>query len=239
MRIIEAAFFCACWIVGACGAWAATIHVEEVAGQAWYKSATAGAAQLLGSNTQIDKGSVITNVNGSVYASPAPGSRFRLAPATELHVESNSVGKGLGERRERNAVFALTQGKMTGAISPRAEGTCCYDIRLAGGRLSVKNGTFVICIHGDGAHLYVARGFVTLYPSQGPYHEAGVRILAKANVGILSDEGQVKLEPMDRVTEGTRNCLLSGATPDILQRVEQVLPEPGNLPGNPPVSAIN
>lgn len=221
-------------------------HVESVTGQASYVAPQNGTPVALMPNTDLKAGDVLTDSATSIYVSPAPGSEFRLAPDSEMRIKGDDLETQPGEKPERKAALMLMQGKLTGSINPDAAGTCRYEIALSGGRILAENGMFVICVHGDGAHVYVARGYVTLYPAKGQYKETGIRLVAKASIGILGNEGEVSFQRMTQVASGMSNCLLSGLAPEVVEHLQMEMgapkpykfPNPVNRTGNPPVSAF-
>jgi hypothetical protein len=237
MRIVYVAIVAmGCWMRATPAVAADDIRVEEVTGQAWYGAGDAP-RHLLQAGNEIGLGTLSTANDGLVYASPVPGSEFRLAGDSKLRIESDGWQTGPAGEKQRNFVVDLSEGKITTSSRSDAAGDCVYQIRLAGGRISVGSGLCVICVHGDGCHLYVARGSITLYPLHGPLQQKGVRIDAKASIGVLSNSGEVSFQAMNQTASGTSNCLMSGVTPEIVRRFEVGSPNPANLEGNPPVSA--
>jgi hypothetical protein len=234
MRTSFAAFLCALvWTAGPCGARADGFHVDKVIGGASYNPPNGLPREILRSNTEVTLGSISTDAGGSVYGSPGPGSKFRLGPGSEMRIGNNDMEAKRGGGFERDAVVGLSQGKLTAAS---VAGGGRYDIHILGGQVSTAAGLCVVCIHGAGAHVYVAQGSVTLFPTAGSYRSGGLTMMARPSIAVLSNKGELEIQPLNQVGPGVTNCLLSGASGGAAAEIEVGLPNPANLKGNPPVS---
>lgn len=218
-------------------AWADTIHVGDVSGDVKYES-PGGQWHVLQTGSEIDPGLVVTDTNGSAYISPFPGIDLRLAQATQMDIQQNEK-KELPEGWRRGTGLRLRAGKLSGYVQSSLKNPDICDIETSCGKIRVESGTFVVCLHSDGAHLFLQTGHAILYPLKGEFHEPGIRIDAPTNVGVLSSSGEVEIEPLNRVSSGVSNCLLSGVTPEIARHLEIGTPNPDNVPGNRAVSPIH
>ena len=209
------------------------IHVDNVVGGVWYASAQGQTEQRVKNNSDFAPGYFRTDSDGSMYASPGAGSTFYISHDCAITVRSNSMVTAYGAALQQVAVIDVGEGKITaGGKAPKV----LYDILTQGGRVDLAQSVCVLCMHDDGAHVYVASGHVQLFPKSGIYHTRGLTMMARPSVAVMSKRGELRIEPLYQAPVATSNCLLSGATPEIAGHVEHGFANVLNLQPNPPVS---
>jgi hypothetical protein len=233
MKIPPAFLFLLFWIIAGPGTRAAEIHVDTVNGEVLYGAPGNPATIPVKPHTDIQVGRMQTSLDGSLYASPGPGSKFHLDHDTAVDFTSNGLAAKTGGGQERDVVLAISQGRMTAA---GVAGSGHYEIQPPGGRISMGPGLCVLCMHGDAAHVYVAKGSAIIFPHAGTYQKTGLTLLGRPTIGILHSNGTLETQPLNQVAPGIHNCLLSGATPEVAAHVQEGSPNPANLEGNPDVS---
>jgi hypothetical protein len=214
------------------------LQVDQVTGEVTAQKTTTGGWTPLQPFSRIGTGGELrTGLDGSLYATVMPGARLHLAAGSDLKI------RGMVDKTQPDGTvmhcldLGLLQGKITFSLSPATAGHFCYQVHTLGGRVAgVDPSLCVICLHGDGAHLYVAKGYVIMYPKGGPYSIGGIKLVAKAAIGVLGNQGTLDVIPMNRIAPSTANCLLSGAAPAVANQLETAQPNPANTPTNPPVS---
>jgi hypothetical protein len=210
------------------------IHIAQVTGEVLYGHAGMGSGSQVMPNSEIQPGFLHTGSSGAVYGSAGPGEKFRLAPGSDIQITGVN---GPGNRMDAT-VF---QGKLSAASVAGAGG---YDLKVPGGHVGISTAVCVLCTHGDAAHVFVAKGDVTLFPTQGVYKTAGLQMMARPTIAVLSTDGMLEIQPLISAAPGAVSCLLSGASPEIAHALQEGLPDPAILPnplnvkGNPPVSEI-
>lgn len=231
-----AVFFFLLGTGGSSSAADADIQVEKLQGQVWYGHSESPNNGALKSLAVIHDGFLRTGTDGTLYGSTGRGSNFRIGPGSEVEIDGEI--KGIMPCGVQNPLeVTLEQGKMTFSTLPGANG---YEIHIPGGRICMSTSLCVLCMHGDAAHVYVARGSATLFPLQGNYHVTGLRMMARPTIAVMSKDGVLEVQALTSAAPGAVSCLLSGASPEIAQALQESvptpIPNPTNLPVNPPVS---
>ena len=228
-------------LMGVSSTWADGIQIEKVTGNAWYGQTDLATNGTLKAGSETGTGFVRTSEDGALYGSAGPGAKFRLGPGSVAKI--TGIEHGLMPCGVKNALMVtLLQGKMTTSSVPGSSG---YEIRVEGGRVCLATALCVLCMHGDAAHIYVARGSALLFPLLGTFRNSGLRLMARPSIAVMSKEGTMEVEPLTQSAPGAVSCLLSGASPEIGQALSGGLPNPVNVPVNrinlrvnPPVSDI-
>jgi hypothetical protein len=230
MNLHHALIAFALW--GSVGGWnvrAGEIHIGQVTGEVLYSHDGGGTGTQIKPNTEVQPGFVHTGSDGTMYGSAGPGAKFRVAPGSEIEFT--------GVDGPHNTLHAtVSDGKLSAASVAGAGG---YELKVPGGRVGIASAVCVLCTHGDSAHVYVAKGDATLYPTQGAYRTRGLLMMARPSIAVLSTNGTLEIQPLTTAAAGAVNCLLSGASPEIAHALQEGLPDPANLPVNPETLKIN
>jgi hypothetical protein len=214
---------------------AETVQVDGVEGQVLY-----GAGNHT-PHVPVKAGQKLAT-NAILYLSTFTGSELRLAEAGTLHFYGVEEACQVAHLSGHRSTFRLLVGKLRITIRHPEEPPHCYRIMLAGGGASVESGQCVICGHGDGTYLYVARGVTLLSGSTEPHVAAPpraipvdpegasimpvpeprtdivvsppTRMTGNGNIGWLGADGVVQVKPLAAVGPATQSCLLAGLHAD-------------------------
>jgi hypothetical protein len=141
----------------------------------------------------------------------------------------------------KRSTFHLLAGKLQVNIRYSATPPHCYDIVLAKAQAAMSQGQCVICMHGSGTYIFVARGnmMVTSNPPDGspleepetPLYGAlpnaapaglhpiqqdkGRMLIGNGQVGSIDVNGGVNVRPLSGVAAATQTCLLAGFNPKV------------------------
>ena len=212
---------------------AETVRVEGIEGRVLYGAGDSTPTVPVKAGQVLGPGTFSASSNGILYLSTFTGSDLRLAEAGTLHFDGVEEPCRMEHAIGRRSIFRLLQGKLRVTIRYPETPPRCYRIVLTRGAASVESGQCVMCMHGDGTYLYVARGVTWLAGSGRPAAPAGVeirastpalrsevivqkpvRIEATGSVGLLDSDGTVRVRPLSVVSTATQNCLLAGFKPD-------------------------
>ena len=210
------------------------VQVVGVEGQVLYGAGEGQPGTPVKVGQLLNAGTFSASGNGILYLSTFAGSELRLAESGTLRF--NGVEQPVERSTGHRSVFRLLAGKLRVTIRYQQSPPHSYRIELTRGSASVESGQCVICTHGDGTYVFVARGKtmmrggaaagVTTQPATSPAalaaasHPDGAAaerpILLRSNgsIGLLDQNGDVRVRPLSAVSAATQNCLLSGFNPD-------------------------
>lgn len=210
------------------------VQVDGVEGQVLYGAGDAAPSVPVTAGQRLTEGTFAAAANGILYLSTFAGSELRLAEAGTLRFYGVEEPCPMADHAGRRSTFRLLGGKLRVTIRNPESPPHCYRIVLAGGSASVESGLCVMCSHGAGTYLFVARGATLLagVPLQGAPREPGAMALAperqpaaavhrpamltgNGNVGWLGGDGVVVVQPLSAIGAAAQTCLLAGLQPDL------------------------
>lgn len=213
-----------------------TVQVDGVEGQVLYGAGRDTPSVPVKVGQILPAGNFSAAANGILYLSTFSGSELRLAEAGMLHFYGVEDPCPMAPSAGRRSTFRLLGGKLWVTIRDPETPPHCYRIMLKGGDASVESGQCVMCSHGDGTYLYVARGITLLSGSVGPTagaHLLGAPINPEAvsiapqphtdvlahkpttltgngNVGWLDANGGIQMNSLSAIGAAAQSCLLAG-----------------------------
>ena len=179
--------------------------------------------------------------DGVLFLSSFDGSELRLGEAGTLTYDGDDrlcrmEGPGMNVRSN----FHLRQGKLLVTIKVASQPPHCYHVALTHAQASMADGQCVMCMHGAGTYLYVARGQLAVTgdadPNANPLAHGGPVygarpgsvpplapmqpdrtqvLVGNGKVGVVGVDGGVRMLPLSALAAGTQTCLLAGLEPDV------------------------
>jgi hypothetical protein len=217
--------------------------VTAVEGQVLYGAGDAIPLQSVKAGQKLGPGQFSVGNDGILFLSSFDGSELRLGESGTLTYDGDDHlcrmdGPGMNLRSN----FHLKQGKLQITIRFAAQPPHCYHVLLKHGQASMANGQCVMCMHGDGTYLYVARGSLAVSgdtePEANPVAEGepiyGAKpgtvptlkplqpdrtqlLVGNGQVGVVSVDGGMRMQPLSALAAGTQTCLLSNLEPNVVE----------------------
>jgi hypothetical protein len=211
--------------------------VDGVEGQVLYGAGSRTPGMPVKTGQTLAAGTFSAAPNGILYLSTFSGSELRLAESGTLRFDGVEERCPLGHQMGNRSTFRLLAGKLRVTIRHPESPPHCYRIVLTRGSASVESGQCVMCMHGEGTFIYVARGVTMLAalnepaprtpPSSGPEAvtitpvpqtqvviEKPAMLTGNGMVGVLERNGAIRVRPLASVSAATQNCLLAGFKAD-------------------------
>jgi hypothetical protein len=208
------------------------VLVQRVEGQVSYGAGDSQPTVPVKAGQRLSAGIFSASDNGVVYLSTFAGSELRLGQSGTLRFEGTEEACQMGHAASRRSTFRLMQGRLRVTLHYIGPPAHCYRIELEHGIAFVESGQCVMCMHGFGTYIYVARG-VTLMANAAQLAPVSAVTLSAArvttrseiattpaiatkvltgngNVGVVGTNGSEQVEPLSAISLGEQNCLLAG-----------------------------
>jgi hypothetical protein len=189
------------------------VHVDDVQGQVLYGAGAAVPRILIKAGQTLGPGTFCACTSGTLSLSAAPGSVLRLNEMGTLRF-LGEIPCATGPMPGTQSRFQLEQGKLTVMIREPGNPPHCYRVDLHRGSLLMETGLCVMCMHGDGSYVFLARGRASLQSTTTAAKTAVMSLSGNGKVGVLANDGEVEVRPLWTVASATQNCLLAGFKPD-------------------------
>jgi hypothetical protein len=207
--------------------------VQRVEGQVSYGAGDSRPTVPVKAGQRLSAGIFSASDNGVVYLSTFAGSELRLGQSGTLRFEGTEKPCQMGHTAGVRSTFHLMQGRLRVTIHYTGLPAHCYRVELQHGIASVESGQCVMCMHGFGTYIYVARGVTVMANAAQPAAVQSVvlsaprvpaentaravtpvtttRVLTgNGNVGMVEADGSAQVEPLSAISTGEQNCLLAG-----------------------------
>ena len=138
------------------------MRVDGVEGQVLYGAGDRAPTCRSRRGRRLAAGTFSAAANGILYLSTFSGSELRLAEAGTLRFDGVEEPCPMTIAWAWRSTFRLLGGKLRVTIRNPESPPHCYRIVLPGGSASVESGLCVMCNHGGGTYLFVARGVTLL-----------------------------------------------------------------------------
>jgi hypothetical protein len=214
------------------------VQVVGVEGQVLYGAGDSAPSVPVKPGQTLEAGTFSAASNGILYLSTFPGSELRLAETGTLRFYGVEEPCPVENHAGHRSTFRLLQGKLLVTIRHQETPPHCYRIVVRRGNASVESGQCVLCMHGDGTYVYVARGRTMLsemgetsglvpHPRSAevaaiaPVRQTEIVIerpfrmlTANGMIGLLQSDGSIRILPLAAVSAATQSCLLAGFKSD-------------------------
>jgi hypothetical protein len=211
--------------------------VDGVEGQVLYGAGDRTPTVPVKAGQTLQAGTFSADANGILYLSTFSGSELRLAESGMLRFDGVEEPCPVGHDAGHRSTFRLRQGKLRITIRHPESPPHCYRILLTSGNASVESGQCVMCRHGEGTYIYVARGVtmlalsrasaplashphgaetvaITPVPHTDVVVEKPIMLTGNGSVAVLESGGAIRVRPLSTVSAATQNCLLAGFKAD-------------------------
>jgi hypothetical protein len=231
--------FCALGVLGmSLPLMAELVQVTGVEGQVLYGAGDRTPTVPVKAGQMLAAGTFVVASNGILYLSTFSGSELRVAETGTLRFDGVEEPCPVENHAGHRSTFRLLQGKLLVTIRHTETTPHCYRIVVRRGNASVESGQCVMCMHGDGTYVYVARGRTMLSGSGEspglvpPPRGAPTAVMAPARqteivierpsrlltgngkIGLLQNNGSILVMPLAAVSAPTQSCLLAGFKSD-------------------------
>jgi hypothetical protein len=214
---------------------AETVRVDGVEGRVLYGAGDRTPSVPVKAGQTLPAGTFSADANGILYLSTFSGSELRLAESGTLRFDGVEEPCPVGHDAGHRSTFRLRQGKLRVTIRHPESPPHCYRIVLVSGSASVESGQCVMCRHGEGTYIYVARGVTMLARASAPLAspprgaeavaitpvphtdvvvEKPIMLTGNGSVAVLESGGAIRVRALSAVSAATQNCLLAGFKAD-------------------------
>ena len=158
-----------------CALRAEQVVVTGVAGQVLFWT-IAPPGRVVKAGERFGAGTFSAASNGILYLSTFEGSELRLGESGTLRYDAIEDKCLVEHPPGARSTFKLLQGKLEVNIKVPSRPIHCYRITLAHAQASVGQGQCVLCMHGGGTFVYVARGQTMISGEDTPDLVPGVDV---------------------------------------------------------------
>jgi hypothetical protein len=207
------------------------VQVISVAGEVLYGPGDRTPSTPVKTGESLEAGTFSAAANGILCLSTFSGSELRLAEAGTLHFYGTEEFCHLERQAGNRSTFRLLQGKLRVTIGQPATPPHFYRVMVQrGSNASVESGQCVMCLHGDGTYVFVARGRTILSGAnetagssivprtegaaitriEGAAEKPPIILTGNGKVGFLGWDGGIVIEPLSMIGAAAQTCLLTG-----------------------------